>query len=258
MRPNLRFSASAHTHEGRVRSANEDSLLVRSDIGLWAVADGMGGHENGQWASQTVVEALGEVVATGDFQSDLAGVEAALQLANDRIRREAEARGKRMGSTVVVLMADGSDFACAWVGDSRIYRLRDRRLEQITRDHTQVRHLLETNQITEAEAEHHPMGHVLTRAVGVDPTVRIDRQQLDIAADDIFLICSDGLTACANADEIAKIVGEVGAAKACARLVEICLDRGAPDNVSIVTIVCDEVTAVELTQPEPEGDRVTR
>ena len=99
--------------------------------------------------------------------------------------------------------------------------------------------------ITEAEAEHHPMGHVLTRAVGVDASVRIDVRQVDIAPEDIFLICSDGLTACANEAEIRDVVSEYGASRACARLVEICLDRGAPDNVSIISVICDEVTAVE-------------
>lgn len=246
MRPNLRFSASAHTHEGRVRSANEDSLLVRSDIGLWAVADGMGGHENGQWASQTVVEALGELVATGDFQSDLAGVEAALQLANDRIRREAEARGKRMGSTVVVLMADGSDFACAWVGDSRIYRLRDRRLEQITRDHTQVQDMLDRGMITEPEAENHPMSHVLSRAVGVEAPLRVDRVGGELRTPDIFLLCSDGLSGLVSPAEIEAHLLASDPATAARALLELTLSRNAPDNVTIITVACEEMTALTL------------
>jgi serine/threonine-protein phosphatase Stp1 len=94
---------------------------------------------------------------------------------------------------------------------------------------------------------------VLTRAVGVDASVRVDVRNLEILPEDIFLICSDGLTACANENEIRDVIAEYGPAKACARLVEMCLDRGAPDNVSIVTVMCDEVTAIEVTQPQPES-----
>ncbi len=94
------------------------------------------------------------------------------------------------------------------------------------------------------------MGHVLTRAVGVDPAVRVDIRNVDIAPEDVFLICSDGLTACASESEIRDAITEYGAGRACAHLVELCLGRGAPDNVSIVTVACDEVTAIELTLPE--------
>ena len=254
----LTFRSAHETDPGRRRRENEDSVAIHPGGSLWAVADGMGGHLHGRFASDTVVRNLNGAYLSGSFDDDVAEIQRAITSANRQVFDRGRHEGATIGTTVAAVYVSGLRAAVLWVGDSRVYRLRDGGIEQITRDHTQVRHLLETNQITEAEAEHHPMGHVLTRAVGVDPTVRIDRQQLDIAADDIFLICSDGLTACANADEIAKIVGEVGAAKACTRLVEICLDRGAPDNVSIVTIVCDEVTAVELTQPEPEGDRVTR
>lgn len=246
MRSNLRFSASAQTHEGRVRSANEDSLIVRSDIGLWAVADGMGGHENGQWASQGVVEALSEVVATGDFQSDLANVRAALETANDRIREEAEARGNRMGSTVVALVADGHSYACAWVGDSRIYRLRDGKLEQLTRDHTQVQDMLDRGMITEAEAENHPMSHVLSRAVGVEAPLRVDIITGELKTPDVFLLCSDGLSGLVSPQEIEAHLLAADPATAARNLLELTLSRNAPDNVTIITVACEEMTALTL------------
>lgn len=246
MRSNLRFSASSQTHEGRVRSANEDSLIVRSDIGLWAVADGMGGHENGQWASQTVVEALSEVVATGDFQSDLAGVTAGIRKANDRIRQEAEGRGQRMGSTIVALVADGHSFACAWVGDSRIYRLRDRKLEQLTRDHTQVQDMLERGMITAEEAEGHPMSHVLSRAVGVEETLRIDVITGELRTPDVFLLCSDGLSGLVSPEEIERHLLEADPASAAKNLLELTLSRNAPDNVTIITVACEEMTALTI------------
>ncbi|MFT3809647.1 MAG: protein phosphatase 2C domain-containing protein [Micropepsaceae bacterium] len=248
----LTFRSAHETDPGRRRRENEDSVGIHPGGTLWVVADGMGGHLHGRFASDTVVRNLNGAYLSGAYDEDLAEIQRAITSANRQVFDRARHEGATIGTTVVALYASGLRAACLWVGDSRIYRIRDGHIEQITRDHTQVRHLLETNQITEAEAEHHPMGHVLTRAVGVDPSVRVDVRQVDIAPDDIFLLCSDGLTACAGEAEIGKIVSEVGAARACARLVEICLERGAPDNVSIVTVACDEVTAVELTQPSPQ------
>lgn len=246
MRSNLRFSASAQTHEGRVRSINEDSLIVRSDIGLWAVADGMGGHENGQWASRAVVEALAGVVAAGDFQADLAAVKAALATANDRIREEAEGRGQRMGSTVVALVADGHSYGCVWVGDSRIYRLRDGRLEQLTRDHTQVQDMLDRGMITEAEAQNHPMSHVISRAAGVEEVLRVDTVTGELRTPDVFLLCSDGLSGLVSPMEIEAQLLASDPATAARALLSLTLSRNAPDNVTVITVACEEMTALTL------------
>ena len=246
----LKFRTAHETDPGRRRRENEDSVAIHPGGQLWVVADGMGGHMHGRFASDAAVRNLNGAYLSGVFEDDVAEINRAITSANRQVFDRARHEGATIGTTVAVLYATGQRACCLWVGDSRIYRYRDGVLEQLTRDHTQVRHLLETNQITEAEAEHHPMGHVLTRAVGVDASVRIDVRQVDIAPEDIFLICSDGLTACANEAEIRDVVSEYGASRACARLVEICLDRGAPDNVSIITVACDEVTAVETTLPE--------
>lgn len=246
MRSNLRFSASPQTHEGRVRAVNEDSLITRSDIGLWAVADGMGGHENGQWASRTVVEALAEIAATGEFESDLAGARDALGAANDRIRQEAEARGNRMGSTVVLLMADGHRYACAWVGDSRAYRLRDRKLERLTRDHTQVQDMIDRGILKEEEAAGHPMSHVLSRAVGVEEVLKVDVVSDDLRTHDVFLLCSDGLSGVVSPEEIEAHLLASDPATAARNLLELTLSRNAPDNVTIITVGCEEMTALTL------------
>jgi serine/threonine-protein phosphatase Stp1 len=246
MRSNLRFSASPQTHEGRVRSVNEDSLIARGDIGLWAVADGMGGHENGQWASSTVVEALAEIAATGDFEADMAGARHALGVANDRIRQEAEARGNRMGSTVVMLMADGHSLACAWVGDSRAYRLRDRKLERLTRDHTQVQDMIDRGLLKEEDAAGHPMSHVLSRAVGVEEVLRVDFVTGEVQAHDVYLLCSDGLTGLVSSEEIEAHLLASDPATAARNLLELTLSRNAPDNVTIITVACEEMTALTL------------
>lgn len=246
----LKFRAAHETDPGRRRRENEDSVAIHPGGTLWAVADGMGGHLHGRFASDTAVRNLNGAYLSGHYEDDVAEINRAITSANRQVYDRARHEGATIGTTVAALYANGSRACALWVGDSRIYRFRDGQIEQITRDHTQVRHLLETNQITEDEARHHPMGHVLTRAVGVDPTVRIDARHIDTEPDDVFLICSDGLTACANEVEIRDAIAEYGAARACSRLVEVCLDRGAPDNVSIVTVMVDEVTAVETTMPE--------
>lgn len=246
MRSNLRFAASSQTHEGRVRRVNEDSLIVRSEIGLWAVADGMGGHENGQWASSTVVAALQAVESSGDFETDVMAVRTAILSANDEIVTEAESRGNRMGSTVVCLVADGHRFACLWVGDSRGYLLRDRRLEQISRDHTQVQDMLDRGLITAEEAVGHPMSHVLSRAVGVDRDPVIDMVAGELRTTDVFLLCSDGLSGVVSAEEIEQRLASVDPATATKDLVELTLSRNAPDNVSVIAVACEEMTALTL------------
>lgn len=246
MRSNLRFSAAAQTHEGRVRTVNEDSMIVRSDMGLWAVADGMGGHENGQWASRAIVEALAAVTATGDFETDLANAREALSAANARIQTEADGRGKRMGSTVVMLMADGASYACAWVGDSRCYRLRDKRLEQLTRDHTQVQDMIDRGLLTEETAAGHPMSHVLSRAVGVEDELRVDVVTGELRTPDIYLLCSDGLSGLVSPEEIEAHLLASDPATAARELLELTLSRNAPDNVTIITVACEEMTALTL------------
>lgn len=246
MKSNLRFSAASQTHEGCVRSVNEDSFVVRGDYGLWAVADGMGGHENGQWASRTIVEAFAELAPSGDFESDLTGARGAIQTANERIRLEAEGRGKRMGSTVVMLMADGYRFACAWVGDSRAYRLRNRRLEQLTRDHTQVQDMVEQGLLTAAEAVGHPMSHVLSRAVGVEDTPIQEVVTGELESRDVFLLCSDGLSGVVSFEEIEAHLLASDPATAARTLVELTLSRNAPDNVTVITVVCEEMTALAI------------
>ena len=246
MRSTLRYSASSQTHEGRVRAVNEDSMTVRSDVGLWVVADGMGGHEDGQWASRAVVEALDQVAMSGDFDTDLKAVRGAILTANDRIVAEAAARGNRMGSTVVCLVADGNRFACLWVGDSRGYILRDDRFEQLSRDHTQVQDMLDRGLITEGEADGHPMSHILSRAIGVDHAPVVDAVTGELRSTDMFLLCSDGLSGVVSAEEMKERLRSVDPATAARDLLELTLSRNAPDNVTVITVACEEMTALTL------------
>jgi serine/threonine protein phosphatase PrpC len=246
MKPLYRFATAGLTHEGLVRSANEDSHLLRDDLGLWAVADGMGGHENGQWASRTIVERLAAVPASGDFETDLDSVRGAVAEANAVIRERAEAAGKAMGSTLALLMAAGSRYACVWAGDSRVYRLRDGVLEQLSRDHTQVQDLIDKGLLTPEQARDHPMGHVLSRAIGVEDPVRLDTLEGTLDGRDVFLLCSDGLTGVVSHAEIEDHLKTSDPRSAGRRLIELTLSRGAPDNVTLVTVACEEMTALTI------------
>jgi serine/threonine protein phosphatase Stp1 len=246
MTPQFRMTTIGLTHEGLVRSANEDSMTLRDDAGVWVVADGMGGHENGRWASATIAGALERAPLTGDFDADAAAVAGAIHAANHEIHQASAQSGRRMGSTVVALYLNGRRIACFWAGDSRIYLLREGRLHRLTRDHTQVQDMVEAGLLRPEEAQGHPMSHVLSRAVGVQADLQLDAFQDEAAARDVFLLCSDGLTGVVSDAEIAERLAGFEPAAACRRLLDLCLARGAPDNVTLVAVSCQELTALAL------------
>jgi serine/threonine-protein phosphatase Stp1 len=230
------------TDPGKLRSVNEDSFIARSAEGLWAVADGMGGHENGQWASRAIIEALEGLKLQEDFDADASAVAAAIHAANAAICAESRAAGARMGSTAVVLLMVERAFAIFWVGDSRAYVLRDGQLHRLTQDHSQVQAMVDAGRLSADEAANHPMSNVLVRAVGVDDELQLDAVRDEALAGDIFLLCSDGLTDVVSDAEIgAELARSPVAAE---RLVELCLGRGAPDNVTVLTVACEPVTQI--------------
>ena len=241
----LRLSASGLTDVGLVRSANEDNILQRPDICLWVVADGMGGHEGGQYASGVVVDRLGALGGEIGHGDTLTAVADAIHAANGEIL-EAAGDGRRMGSTVVALLISEGQFTCLWAGDSRGYLLRGRSLYPLTRDHTQVQDMVDAGLLTPAEARSHPMSHVLSRAVGVEEDLQLEAVRDIVRAGDIFLLCSDGLHGVVNEAEITDRLSHNPPAAACARLMELAHSRGAPDNVSIVTVACQEATALTV------------
>jgi serine/threonine protein phosphatase Stp1 len=245
----FRFDYGALSHEGRVRTNNEDAFCARPLEGLYAVADGMGGHENGEWASAKIVEHLNAVVLPEDFDAAWTVLGEALHSANADIWNEAESRGLQMGSTVVVLFVRGTRFAILWVGDSRAYLSRDGMLVQLSHDHTQVQEMLDRGLLTAEEAEDHPMSHVLARAMGVRDTVEVDVISDEIAPGDVFLLCSDGLMARVEDSEIAGLLGEHDPDLRVKKLVDLTLERGAPDNVTVVTVSAQQPTAPVLAHP---------
>lgn len=242
----LRFHDASLTHPGMVRRVNEDSILARPQDGVWLVADGMGGHINGQWASQTIAEALQAAELPAEFDAAAEGVAKALHSANAQIWTESKVQGETMGSTAVALVLRGARFAAFWAGDSRCYLLRGGQLYQLTTDHTQVQDMVTAGRLTVEESQGHPMGHVLSRSVGVFECLELDAVADEAKAGDIFLVCSDGLTRTVPDAELPSLLSEGSPAAAARRLIDIALERGAPDNVSVVVVSCDEPTLLVL------------
>ena len=225
------------THVGLVRSHNEDAVLDRPDLALWAVADGMGGMTAGEVASQAVIEALGTVPQGLDAPSLLAEIRARIGGVNSELLAMAAARGPDtvIGTTIVGLVLHSGWYACFWAGDSRIYRTRAGVLEQLTRDHSLVQDMVDAGMIAPEAAERHPHASVIQRAVGVDEEVEMQWAHARIERGDVFLLCSDGLTRMVPDPEIADMLQAPIAAAAPALLART-LERGAKDNVSIVLV----------------------
>lgn len=249
--PELRLTHDAHSDVGAVRQVNEDSFAALPQLGLWAVADGMGGLENGQWASGAVVEALGRLPVESDFEIAAANVADAIHQANATINAAVRESGQSMGSTAAALMILGRRFAVFWAGDSRVYLLRGGQLYRMTEDHTQVQDMVSRGLLSPDEAVHHPMRHVISRAVGVESSLELDAVADEVQVDDIFLICSDGLYAVVADEEIAQALS-VTPTTAARDLVKLSLSRGAPDNVTVVTVSCEETTLL-IFKPEAAG-----
>ena len=229
------WSAAARTHPGVVRRQNEDACLERPEIGLWAVADGMGGHSSGDLASRLIVEALQEIGEVPDLEREvsdrLAGVNRKLvELA------EAEAPDTVIGSTVVVLLMAGETASGLWAGDSRIYLYRGGALRQLTRDHSQVEAMIESGLLKRDDPSAHALANVITRAVGADLELVLDRLQEPLQEDDVFLLCSDGLTKMVTDTEIAEVLAHGDSEESVQALLHLTLVRGARDNVTIVVV----------------------
>ncbi len=229
------------SHRGMVRAHNEDSVLSMPEVGLWVVADGMGGHSAGDVASQTIVAAEAEV-GQPDSVADLqARFLERLDLAHDRIRTYSQSHGgSTVGSTVVALLCCGEHFACIWAGDSRVYRLRDGKLLQLTTDHTEAQELLRRGILTAEQAQTWPRRNVITRAIGVFDEPNPDQITGKIVAGDTYLLCSDGLTEHVTNSEIAFHMAHDASQACCEALVNLTLERGARDNVSVIVVRCGQ------------------
>jgi serine/threonine-protein phosphatase Stp1 len=228
------------TDPGKKRGHNEDAFVDRPDLGLWAVADGAGGHSAGEVASGMIAEAL-ESIPPGLSASELlAEVRLRIKDTHSALREEAGRRGDNVtiASTIVVMIARNEHFACLWAGDSRAYLLRDGELRQITRDHSLVQELVDAGVIRPEDAEKHPRANVITRAVGADMNDDFEMDKISdrLMPGDRFLLCSDGLCKTVPADEIATLLVSHGDATPPEALIAAALDMNASDNVTAVTV----------------------
>lgn len=254
MQLNIEWAAISDT--GRQRDHNEDSFLADEQGGLWIVADGMGGHNSGEDASKlavasvheylfdlrddlTVNERLGEIEGIPIPAADLVK---GVRYANERIFVEAlrEPEKQGMGTTLVAMYRSGPRLVIASVGDSRIYRLRQNALEQITVDHSLLNHLITAKGISRQEAETLAAGkgNVIVRALGMKDTVNVDLRMEALADGDVYLACSDGLTDMVDDQFIGQTLAEVGSVpdQACDRLVRQANNNGGVDNVTVCVL----------------------
>jgi len=240
MNASLVFRSAAATDVGRKRTLNEDAVVDRPEIGVWAVADGMGGHGGGDAASRALVDGLARMSAPTSAPALLDDFEARVGEAHDAMRTLAELRGGGVvGSTLAALLIHDANYACVWCGDSRVYRLRDGAFEQLSHDHSEVQELVDRGVLDKAEAKTWPRANVVTRAVGASEQPELEIVDGRVSPGDRFLICSDGLTAHVEDAEIAERLGAPEPRRVCDELVALTLERGARDNVSVVTIFCD-------------------
>lgn len=237
---NLLWHSAARTDTGKVRERNEDAFLDQPEHGLWVVADGMGGHQNGDLASRLIVETLGEIATDLDFEQRLEQLRLNLHRLNRHLSLgltvTSENPDMLVGSTVVALLAEGSRVACVWAGDSRCYLLRGRQLYQLTRDHSLQQQLIEERGMSVEEAARQPAAHALTRAIGAAEELQLDILELESLPGDVFLLCSDGLYQDLNHDQLSAALIRPSASLALQRLFELALDGPARDNLSAVVI----------------------
>jgi len=213
-------------------------MLERPAIGLWVVADGMGGHDKGDLASQMICQSLQEIHAGISLPRFIDDIEDKITSVNAKLIEQANKSKKRamIGSTIAAMVAYEKYFIYIWAGDSRLYRLRDNEIRQVTTDHSQVEIYVEQGLITREEAAVHPHGNMITRAVGATDTLFLDMDIQEMNTGDRFCLCSDGLTKHIQDLEIGDFMKEGTAAECCQKLINTTLERGAGDNVTAIII----------------------
>ena len=239
-----RWWSCCRTDTGRQRSINEDAYLDMDDLGLWVVADGMGGHAKGDVASRTIIEAFNGMDRPYSMDEFESIVKERLNQANQQMR-EALMRAdpaQMMGSTVVAFLAYKREWRCLWAGDSRAYLMRNGRLMQITRDHSVAQEMVERGELRQDEAAFHPLANRITRAIGTRNEPVLDEYRSFLRDGDTVLLCSDGLNKEVSDNEVAEILETLDCDDASRELVNLTLERGARDNVTVAVIRFEATT----------------
>ena len=235
--PAVRWRTAIASDVGQVRTVNEDACLARPDRGLWAVADGMGGHSAGDLASRKVIEGVENAGASTVLSDFIDDVSQRLQTVNRYLIEEAMRRGQQViGSTVIVFLAMHNQGACLWAGDSRAYRFRGGGFDRLTRDHTLREDLVAQGKYPNIRPDDFSAYNMLSRAVGAESDLALDTITCELASGDIYLLCSDGLYREVSDGEIRDILASTDIPQACDRLVQLALHNGGHDNITVVLI----------------------
>jgi protein phosphatase len=247
-----RWWSCCRTDTGRQRNVNEDAYLDLDQVGLWVVADGMGGHLRGDVASHLIVDSLHGLHkprSLDDFSQD---VTERLRQANQRMRQETADKypSQIMGSTVVAFLVYKREWLCLWAGDSRAYLLRDGRLLQLTRDHSVAQEMVDRGELRQDEAAYHPLSNRITRAIGARDDLILDEHRSFLRDGDTVLLCSDGLNKEVDDTEVADILEHFDCDEASRELVDLTLERGARDNVTVAVIRFEATTGFRAHMPD--------
>lgn len=242
----IRWRSSGRSDVGKIRSLNEDAFLDNPQCGVWAVADGMGGHLAGDEASQAIVDSLTAISARNVLETLIADAHACLQNTNDELlqRSRKNNHGQIMGSTVVVMLAVANRCATLWAGDSRLYRYRSGCLSQLTRDHS-PKSDTEHSDATAIEDEN--CSNVVTRALGAEVELALDTVVFEADPGDAYLLCSDGLVKAVKAQEIADIMSRADPEASARALIDLALARGASDNVTVIVVTAEPEADLDTT-----------
>jgi len=235
-----RWCSAARTDTGKVRTRNEDAFLDCPEQGLWVVADGMGGYQGGDIASQMIVAGLAELPTQGSFDKRLNDLRQCLHWLNRRLGQEltitAGQQDSIIGSTVVALMLEGNRAACVWAGDSRCYLWRGQRLYQLSKDHSLQQQLIDEQQMSIEQAQAHPGATALTRAVGASEHLALAVLELTVYPSDVFLLCSDGLYQGLSCDALGNALNLASPQLTLKGLFDRALRGLARDNLTAVVI----------------------
>ena len=225
------WRSSEYSHKGHCRHENEDAVYSDVRSGIWCVADGMGGHQQGRLASQLLVSTVASLSVNRSLTLRVEALEQKLFALNEILQKKAQ-KNQIIGCTFVILLSDGVNCTCLWAGDSRLYLLRAGNLYQISDDHTLVNDLLSRGVITQEQSKNHSQAHVVTRALGASAEISFDKKTFQLQANDRYLLCSDGLHNELEAQEISQALAALTSSHSCRMLVDKVLLGSAKDNLT--------------------------
>lgn len=252
----MRVISCGITDVGLKRTHNEDNLLINEELNLFVVADGMGGHNGGEYASAICVNTVEEIVENMELGDQLqVADDDPVELVREKLRYALRLAGRRifekasesaefhgMGTTAVSMLIDGRNAFIAHVGDSRLYLVREDSVEQVTEDHSFVARQIKAGVITPEEARSHRMRNVIYRSLGYQEDVEVDVQVREVKAGDHFLLCSDGLSGHVEPHEIFDHLTRFGPQDAARRLVDLACERGGEDNITVIIASVDDAS----------------